>query len=272
LYFIDGCWNDILAEIGEVIVEAFLENAAIEHIDTHRGLVEVGIGRLADGLPEIGGNAQTVEDLRVFWLFNKLNDPALLISMHDPETRRRLPIHRNGAHCQVRICFNVLAQNLAVVHSVELIAAQNDIVIEWTFEEVAEVLPNGVRGSLVPMRSRGRLLRGQNLHETWREIVEFEGGANMLVQRHAIKLGKHVDAANAGIQTVADGDINQPIFATKRYGGLGPFFCQREESGAGSAAHNNGKGAVDWKNQGWGAHKVLHLAPGCLNCHAFREY
>jgi hypothetical protein len=122
--------------------------------------------------------------------------------------RRRRISDRNGAHCQVRICFNVLAQNLAVVHSVKLIAAQNDIVLEWTFEEVVEVLPNGVRGTLVPMRSRGRLLRGQNLPETWRDIVEFEGGVNMPVQRHAIKLGKHVDAANAGVQTVADGNIN----------------------------------------------------------------
>src|SRR4029077_18169047 len=71
LVFIDGCWNDILAEIGEVIVEAFLENAAIEHIDTHRGLVEVGIGRLADGLPEIGGGAQDAGGFGGVFLFYK---------------------------------------------------------------------------------------------------------------------------------------------------------------------------------------------------------
>ena len=35
LVFIDGCWNDILAEIGEVIVEAFLENFTLEQMDTY---------------------------------------------------------------------------------------------------------------------------------------------------------------------------------------------------------------------------------------------
>ena len=102
--------------------------------------------------------------------------------MHDPETHRRRPIHRNGAHCQVRTCLKVLDQNVAVVHPVKQVAAQNDIVIDRTFEKVAEVLPEGVRGSLVPMRSLGRLLCSQNLDEAWREIVELVGVIDMLVQ------------------------------------------------------------------------------------------
>ena len=189
--------NDMLAKIDEVIVEAFLENVALEHINAHRGLVQVGIGGLADGLKEIGANPQAVEDLGIFWLLDKLDDPALPIGMHDPETRRRCPIYGNGAHCQVRARFKVLAQNLAEVHPIELVAAENDIVIDRTFEEVAKVLSNGVSRSLIPVRSRWRLLRRQDLDETWREIVEFKGGVDMSVQGHAIKLGEHVDAANS---------------------------------------------------------------------------
>ena len=144
----------------------------------------------------------------------------------------------------------MLAQNLAVVHPVKLVAAQNDIVIDRTLEEIPKVLSDGVGRSLVPMRALGRLLRRENLDETWREIVELVARVDMPVQRHAIELGEHIDAPNAGVQTIANRDINQPVLATKRHGGLGPFFCQREESGAGSSTHNNGKGAVDWKNQG----------------------
>jgi hypothetical protein len=53
------------------------------------------------------------------------------------------------------------------------------------------------------------------------------------------------------------GDIDQPVLATEGHGGLGPFFCQREEPCAGSSTQNNGKGAVDWKDQGKSAHEAF---------------
>jgi hypothetical protein len=76
----------------------------------------------------------------------------------------------------------MLDQNVAVVHPVKQVAAQNDIVIDRTFEKVAEVLPECVCGSLLPMRSQGRLLCRQNFDEAWREIVELVGVVDMLVQ------------------------------------------------------------------------------------------
>ena len=71
---------------------------------------------------------------------------------------------------------------MAVVHPIKQVAAQNDKVIDGTFEKVAKVLPEGVCGSLVPMRSLGRLLCRQNLDKAWREIVELVGVGDMLVQ------------------------------------------------------------------------------------------
>ena len=102
--------------------------------------------------------------------------------MHDSKARRRLPIHRNGADGQVRIRFDMLTQNLTIIHSVELVAAENDIVIERALEEVAKILPDGVRGALVPMRPRRRLLRREDLDETGREVVELECGVDMPMQ------------------------------------------------------------------------------------------
>ena len=90
-------------------------------------------------------------------------------------------------------------------------------------------MPDGICGALIPMRSLGRLLSRQNLNEAWCEIVEFVSVIDMLVQRHAVELGEHVNRANVGVQAVADGDINERVLATKRHGGLGPFLGQGEE-------------------------------------------
>ena len=174
--------NDMLAKIDEVIVEAFRKDVAVEHLDAHRSLVKIGPGWLANILQKIGGYPQRIEDLRVFGLFNELNDPAFLIRVHDSKPSRRLPIHRNGADGQVRIRFDMLTQNLTIIHSVELVAAENDIVIERALEEVAKILPDGVRGALVPMRPRRRLLRREDLDETGREVVELECGVDMPMQ------------------------------------------------------------------------------------------
>jgi hypothetical protein len=150
-----------------------------------------------DGLQEVGRNSQAVKDLSVLRLLNKLNDLALIIGMHDPETRRRRAVHRNGAHGYIRIRLEVLAHDLAIVHPVKLVAAQNDIVIDRTFEEIPKVLPDGVGCSLIPLRSLGRLLRRKNFDETRSKIVELEAGVYMPVQRHAVELGEHIDAPDA---------------------------------------------------------------------------
>jgi hypothetical protein len=49
----------------------------------------------------------------------------------------------------------VLAQDLAVVHPVKLVATKNEIVIDLTFEKVVEVLPDSVRCSLIPIDPPG---------------------------------------------------------------------------------------------------------------------
>ena len=144
-------------------------------------------------------NSQTVEHLRILRLLDELDDPALLIGVHDSKTGRRRAIHRNGAHRDVRVCLKVLAQDVAIVHSVELVAAQNDVVIDRTLEEVAKVLPDCVRSSLIPMRALRGLLCGQNLNETRGKIVELVARVDMPVQRHAVELREHINAANAGI-------------------------------------------------------------------------
>ena len=133
----------------------------------------------------------------------------------------------------------MLPQNVAIIHSVKLVAAEDDVVIDLPLEEVAEVLPDRVGCSLIPVRSLGSLLRGENLHEAWCEIVELVAGIDMPVQRHAVELGEHVDAADAGVETIAYRNVDQPVLAAKRHRRLGAFLCQGEEPGAGASPHND---------------------------------
>ena len=167
-----------------------------------------------------------------------------------PKPGRRRAVHRDGAHGNVRARLEVLAQDVPVVHPIELVAAQNDVVIDRTLEEVAQVLPDRVGSSLIPMRSLGSLLRRQDLDEARREIVELVARVDMAVQRHAVELSEHVDAANARIEAIADRNINQPVLAAERHGRLRPFLCQREKPGAGSPSHDDGQSTIDREDQG----------------------
>ena len=71
-----------------------------------------------------------------------------------------------------------------------------------TAQEIGEILPDGVGGALIPMCVRRRLLRRENLHEAAREMVELVCAVDVPVERDAVELREHVDAAQARVQAV----------------------------------------------------------------------
>src|SRR5262245_28183806 len=127
----------------------------------------------------------------------------------------------------------------AKIHPVKLVAAQDQIIIERTLEEITHVLTDGVGSSLIPLRASGSLLCGKDVHKAAREIVELVTVLNMSMQRHAVELRQHIDRAQHGVQTIADRDIDDAIFATERHGWFGAVLRQREQTGACAAAHDN---------------------------------
>src|SRR5437762_10207564 len=109
-------------------------------------------------------------------------------------------------------------QERAKIHPVKLVAAENQIKLEWSLEEVTHVLPHGVGGSLVPLRPFGRLLRRQNIDKAPGEIVELVARLNVAMQRHGIELREQIDRAQAGVQAIANRDIDQSIFSAEGHG------------------------------------------------------
>ncbi len=120
-----------------------------------------------------------------------------------------------GRQCDIDARLNVLVQQRAKIHPVQLIAAQNQIIIERALEEVAHVLPDRVGRALIPLRARRRLLRRKNIDETAREIVELVARLDMSMQRHAVELRQHVNRAQPRVEAIADRDIDDAIFSAE---------------------------------------------------------
>jgi hypothetical protein len=53
------------------------------------------------------------------------------------------------------------------------------------------------------------------------ELVEVIGLVDMAVEGMGVELGQHIDPVNAGVDAVADGNIDQAIFSGDGYGWFG---------------------------------------------------
>ena len=95
-----------------------------------------------------------------------------------------------------------------------------------------------IRRALVPVDAAGRLFGRQYLHPAAREQAELIGLSNMPVQRNRIVLRQDVDLLDAGVETVADGNIHQPVTAGDGHRRLGALFRQWVEPRAGPAAQD----------------------------------
>ncbi len=62
------------------------------------------------------------------------------------------------------------------------------------------------------------LLGSQDLHKPGMEIIEVVGLVDVTVQGMGIELGQDIDAVDTGIDAVADGDVDQPVFSSDGHG------------------------------------------------------
>src|SRR5437588_11260031 len=104
---------------------------------------------------------------------------------------------------------NVLEQELTKIHAIQLIAAQDQVVIVGPLQKIPHVLPDGVSRSLVPLRAFGSLLCRQHIDEAAGEVIELVARLYVAMKRHAVELGQVVDRTKTRVQAVADGNIDQ---------------------------------------------------------------
>ena len=152
----------------------------------------------------------------------------------------------------VGVPLDVGFEELVEVHAVEVVAREDEVIVRVEALEVARRLSHGVRGALEPVRAVGRLLRGEHLHEALREHVEPVGLRDVAVERRGVELGQHEDALEAGVQAVADRDVDQPVLARERHGRLRAHVRQREQARSRGRRRGSGSTRHSW------LHLILH--------------
>ena len=134
-----------------------------------------------------------------------------------PNSRHVARGHRRGRHGDVGAAGGVRLEDLAEVHDVELVAGEHQDAFGAVPQETVQLLADGVGSALIPVHAGFGLLRGEDLDEAVRERIEAIGARDVTVQRRRLKLREHEDVAQAGVDAVADRDVDQPILAGERH-------------------------------------------------------
>ena len=112
-------------------------------------------------------------------------------------------------------------QHLPEVHPVELVPGEDEDMLVGMVVEMDEALADGSGRALEPAGGLAGLLGGNNLDEAaGDEVVEPVGLLDVAVQGRTEVLGEKKDPLDAGVQTEADGDVDEAILAPMGTAGL----------------------------------------------------
>ena len=119
---------------------------------------------------------------------------------------------------------------IGVVHPVQMVAGEDEVVVGWMLAEVPRRLAHGVGRALIPVRVVGRLLGREDLDESAGEAIEPVGVRDVTVERGRVELRQHEDAADVGVQAAADRNVDEAVLPADRNSRLGTRGGQREEA------------------------------------------
>jgi len=253
---LDDLRDHVLAEVRLGAGQGLLQHRVVEHVDPHRRRQRVGVHRLVQPGHPAPVHPQRGQDLGVRGLFDESRDPAFGVHIHDPESTRRLGAHRGGGDGDLGPARHVALDEGADVHPEELVAREDEHQPVGVIVEMQQVLPYGIGGPLVPLLPVGPLLRGQDLHEARREVVEPIALLDVTMQRAAVELGQDEDAAEIGVEAVADRDVHQPILPPEGNGRLGAVLGEGKETGPRSATQHDADHVLRPDGRGPGGHGV----------------
>jgi hypothetical protein len=182
------------------------------------------------------------------WVFAEAGDPARLLHLKDTQIRSLFGRHRENAQTDLGADRKMALQKPAIIHPVEVVPRQNQNVLGTVRQNVPQGLAHRVGRPLIPHHVLGRLLRRKDIHEALGEDSETVGLSDMPVERLRVVLRQDEDSVNAGIDAVADRDVDQSILAAQGHGGLRPDEGQWKQPGPFSTSQNN-------------PHDVFHTLP-----------
>ena len=135
-----------------------------------------------------------------------------------------MPGNRNGSDGHFRLFRQVEVDHAGDVHAIDMIAAENGHQVRIGLLDKIDVLIDGVGGAQVPrLVLRAHLCRHVDDEVALQHPTELPSFAQVLQQRLAAELGKHVDGMNSGINQIAENEIDDPVLASEGHRRLGAF-------------------------------------------------
>ena len=147
--------------------------------------------------------------------------------------------HGDGRNGDIGLGFGMLGDDLPEIHPIKLVAAEDQEILPIVIQEVEHVLADSVGRALVPGSISVGLFGRQDLDEPTGEMIELIGLGDVPVQGRGVELGEQINPAQARVDAIGNGYIDQTIFAGQRHGRLGAFLSEREQAASLPSAHNH---------------------------------
>jgi hypothetical protein len=99
------------------------------------------------------------------------------------------------------------------VHLIEVVSPKDKYVLYGRVIEMFHAAPHGVGRSLEPVGIVHRLVRGHNIDEPFGKSIHLVRAAYVLIEGFRIELREDIDPVEPGVEAVAYGNIDEPVFA-----------------------------------------------------------
>ncbi len=187
----------------QVILERLVQCVQGKGVNAHRGQCTFGVGRF----------------------FFKLDNAVVFVHHHYSKARGLVQRDLPDGDGAIGLVLAMKFQKIVIVHLVDVVARQDQHVLGPGTTDKVHVLVNGVCRALVPIRVRTPQKGLQERYAAPGPVqVPGPAHADVVVQRTGTVLGGDADVVNPRVDTVAQGKINDAIFASKGHGRLGSFL------------------------------------------------
>src|ERR1700676_2414206 len=205
------------------------QKLSIEDVNAHGSIAMGGF---------VGGG------FRVMRLFLEADDAPIFIGFNDPELASRFGGKNfDGSYGNVGAGQHMLLQHLGVVHFVDVIAGENENIFGAFAADGINVLVDRVGGALIPLLGDAHL-RGKDFDKFPETHERRPARANMAAEAESFVLSESEDAAQAGVDAIGKGDIDDPVQGAEGNGGFGAIAGERPQAFALASGEKNSNGVA----------------------------
>ena len=220
--------DDVATEIGVEVVLAggaddVDERLGVEHVVAHAGQAARLVAR---------------HRRRVRRLLVERLDLAVGVGLDDTEALGLLEADRDRRNGDAGLGVQVLVDELADVHPVDVVGAEHAHDIGILVADQVQVLVDRIRRPGEPVRASTHL-RGHRRHVVAEQGAEPPRLADVAVEAVAHVLGEHDDLQVARVGEVGQREVDDPVATAERHGRLGTIHGERQHALALSAGKDD---------------------------------